>query len=424
MQGIGVIARVLVFTIVASLCAIAPAAAQSGADLEAFLQKFPITDGEPPNSPVTYYIDAWNFGPETAENVVISDVLPAGATFVSTSVDGCSYNDATRTFSCDIGALDPDTGFSADLVVLTPPTPTTMVNTVEVSSATPDPNPANNSMSLSIDVVIFQLSDLAVSTTVSASAVKVKDSVTFTSTVTNNGPSTATNVTWSAPPPFLADIVSFRSSQGACTTTEDRLTCELGGLAPGATATITLEVRPQKDGPYVLSALVSGENDPAFFDPDDSNNFDGAAFQAYYPGSADPAFMLFERQDVPVASFMYNPCGGEFLAVNGTLHQMMTTLQNKSWARFRLFTSYQDLNGVGLTSGTRYRVSGISKGERSVYHGFFPHDYTTVDTLKLIPEDGGDTLLLHQNTHVTVIADGSLFGKVTASVDNARLECK
>jgi len=420
MHVVRVFSRVLAFTVVASLWASAPAAAQPGADLEVFLQKFPITDGEPPSSPVRYFIDVWNFGPDVADNVVLTDVLPAGATFLSTSAEGCSYNDAARTFRCDIGSLDPVTGFSADLEILTPSTPTTMVNTVEVSSATPDPNPANNSMSLSIDVVIFQVADLAVSTTVSSPTVKVHDRVTFTSTVRNNGPSPATSVTWSAPPPFLSDIVSLTSSQGSCTATEDQLTCELGALAPGATATIALQVKPQKDGPVVLSASVSGENDPAFFDSDDSNNFASAAANADYPGKSDPAFMLLDRQDVPVASFIENPCAGEVLAVNGTLHQLMTTLQNHAWVRSRLYTSYQDLNGIGLTSGTTYRISGISKDSQSVYFGFFPRDYTTVDTLKLIPDDGGETLVLHQNTHVTIHPDGT----VTASVDNARLECK
>ena len=55
-----------------------------------------------------------------------------------------------------------------------------------------------------------------------------------------------------------------------------------------------------------------------------------------------------------------------------------------------------------------------------MYFGFFPRNYTTIDSFKLIPQEGGDSLLLHQNTHVTIHPDGT----VTAIVDNARLECK
>ncbi len=421
-QAIRTTVRVFALTVLAFVSVVAPAAAQSNADLEAFLQKFPITDGEPPNSPVTYFIDIWNYGPDAAENVVLTDVLPPGATFISTSTDGCSYDDPTRTFSCQFGTVDPVTGYSADLVLQTPATEGPMVNTVHVSSTTHDPFPDNNSSSLTIDVVTFQLADLAVDVQVSAPSVKVHSAVTFTSTIHNNGPSTATAATWSASAPFLSDIVSVKPSQGFCTTTDGDITCHLGAMASGATATVALTVKPQKDGLVLTFASVSGEDDPAFFDPDDSNNFGSAVADAYYPGNADPAFSTKQRLDVPIATLYLNPCNGEVLAVNGVEHEVMTTSTTPAnkWVRQRLFISYQDLNGVGLTTGTAYRVSGITKQSESVFEGFFPRDFTTVDTLKLIPNGGGDTLMLHQNTHVTIHTDGT----VTAVVDNARIECK
>src|SRR5439155_18369134 len=130
------------------------------------------------------------------------------------------------------------------LVVRTPSTPTTMVNTAQVFSTTPDPNSANNSSSLTINVVVFELSDLAVTMSTSAGSVLVHRAVTFTSTITNNGPSTATSVTWAASPPFLADIVSVTPSQGVCTTTPDEITCQLGAITAGAMATVAFEMKP------------------------------------------------------------------------------------------------------------------------------------------------------------------------------------
>jgi hypothetical protein len=254
----------------------------------------------------------------------------------------------------------------------------------------------------------------------SADAVKVHEAVTFTSIITNNGPSTATSVTWTAFRPFLANIASLTPSQGVCTTTPDEITCQLGALAPGATASVALQVKPQKDGFVMTFASVSGEDDPAFFDPDDSNNFASAVVDVNYPGNADPAFSMMTRTDIPIAGLLYNPCGDEYVAVKGTVHQVLTSTANHAWNRSRLFTSYQDLSGVGLTSGAVYRVGGISHQSQSVSFGFFPRDYTTLDTFKLIPQGGGDSLLLHQNTHVTIHPDG----RVTATVDNARVECK
>ncbi len=53
---------------------------------------------------VTYTLSVSNVGTTDAHDVLVSDVLPAGVTFVSASA-GCTYNAANRTVSCDAGDL-------------------------------------------------------------------------------------------------------------------------------------------------------------------------------------------------------------------------------------------------------------------------------------------------------------------------------
>jgi hypothetical protein len=402
------------------LCSITPASAQTGADLEIFVQKFPITSGEPTNASVTYFVDVWNYGPADAENVVVTDVLPVGAAFESTPSEECSFVESTRTIRCERGTLSPATGMSLAFVLRAPAAPTTMENTARVASSTTDPNPANDFMTVAIDVVQFKLSDLAMTMTASAESVLVHRAVTFTSTVTNRGPSAATSVTWSSYPPFLSDVISIKPSQGACQTTTDEIVCALGALAVNASATVTLEVKPQNDGFVSNFASVSGENDPSFFDVDDSNDFAFAAVDVKYPGKADPAYSTTVRQDLPYSTLVYNPCAGEAVGIAGTLRKVMSSTTNQVWNRTRVFTSYQDLQGVAMTSGTLYRAIGVSHESKSIYSGFFPRTFTTVDNFKLVPEGAGETLLLHQTTHVTINADGT----ATATVDNPKLECK
>jgi hypothetical protein len=249
--------------------------------------------------------------------------------------------------------------------------------------------------------------------------VLVHRAVVFTSTVTNLGPHPATSLTWSAFPPFLADVISVKPSQGACQTTSEEIVCELGAVAVNASAMVTLEMKPQKDGFVSNFASISGENDPSFFDADDSNNFAFAAVDVKYPGR-DPAYSSTVRQDIPYSTVVYNPCGGEVIGLAGTVRKVISSTTNQLWNRTRLFTRYQDLSGVGFTSGTTYSAIGVSHESRSVYNGFFPRGFTTSDNFKLVPEGGGDPLVLHQTTHVTFNADGT----TTATVDNPRLECK
>ena len=152
-QIIGTISRVTALTIAAFVCATGVAAAQSSADLEVFLRKAPVTDGEDTDFPITYYIDISNTGSGDAENVVLTDTLPADAIFESTDSEGCAFDSTAHTFTCQLGLLPANSDAFVNFVVRTPPSPATIVNTASVSSSTPDPDPSDNSASLSIDVI-------------------------------------------------------------------------------------------------------------------------------------------------------------------------------------------------------------------------------------------------------------------------------
>lgn len=62
--------------------------------------KVTVTSGEE----ITYTLKVRNVGNTTAHNVIVSDILPDGATFVSASA-GCTYNSTTRRVTCDAGTL-------------------------------------------------------------------------------------------------------------------------------------------------------------------------------------------------------------------------------------------------------------------------------------------------------------------------------
>jgi uncharacterized repeat protein (TIGR01451 family) len=150
---IGVFSRVTVITGVAFLAATGVAAAQSDADLEVYLEKVPVTEEEATDFPITYSINIINAGAGDAENVVLTDVLPADVAFESTTSTACVFEGTERRFTCNLGLLPAKADVSIDLVVRTPVTPTTIVNTASVSSSTPDPDPVDNSATLSLNVV-------------------------------------------------------------------------------------------------------------------------------------------------------------------------------------------------------------------------------------------------------------------------------
>ncbi len=85
---------------------------------------------------------------------------------------------------------------------------------------------------------------------------------TYTATITNAGPSASTNIAFNAFLPASGVLVSAQPSAGACSTSTG-VSCNLGGLASGASTTVTLVVQQTVAGAVSLSAQVSGsENDP------------------------------------------------------------------------------------------------------------------------------------------------------------------
>jgi uncharacterized repeat protein (TIGR01451 family) len=80
--------------------------------------------------------------------------------------------------------------------------------------------------------------------------------ITYTLTVTNNGPVSAAAVTLSDPLPPGLVLLSASGSQGACNSAAP-VRCDLGSLASGASATVKIVARPKATGKVSNTATVS-----------------------------------------------------------------------------------------------------------------------------------------------------------------------
>jgi uncharacterized repeat protein (TIGR01451 family) len=87
-------------------------------------------------------------------------------------------------------------------------------------------------------------------------AVPLGNNLTFTITVTNNGPTTATGVTLTDTLAAGLVLVSATPSQGSCSGTGP-ISCPLGTLAGGASATVTVVASASTTGSYANTASVT-----------------------------------------------------------------------------------------------------------------------------------------------------------------------
>jgi uncharacterized repeat protein (TIGR01451 family)/CSLREA domain-containing protein len=129
------------------------------------------------------------------------------------------------------------------------------------------------------DIGAFEVApmvDLSIAKSGAPNPVVSGNRLTYTLTVTNNGPGGATGVTVTDQLPDSVHFNSMSSTQGTCTrstTTKQSpkngtVTCSLGALASGATSSVTIVVTTTTPGKLINTATVSGNE----FDPNQGNN--------------------------------------------------------------------------------------------------------------------------------------------------------
>lgn len=143
---------------------------------------------------IRYRVTVTNTGPNGADNVVVTDPLPANVLFSEAESSGnVSFDPVTRIATVRVDFLPPLDSFSSTiaLIPLAPLAGTDLINTIRVDSDTPDPNHTNDTVTSVIP--IGALVDLVVNLTGPAQ-LAVGTTGTYTITVKNNGPNVATNV--------------------------------------------------------------------------------------------------------------------------------------------------------------------------------------------------------------------------------------
>ena len=220
---------------------------------------------------VTYTLTVTNQSLDTAATGVrITDALPAGVAYVRHD-SGPDYDPMSGVWNVgDVPAGGSAfVGITARVELGTGGQ--TITNTATITSADQaDPNPDNDSDDAALTV---QAADLELTKVATPEPVQAGESLTYTLTVKNTGPSPATGLKVVDTLPAAVITVSTQSAAGTCelrTNGEGRqeVVWTLARLAVGATVTVTLVVEPTKVGALTNEATVSALE----ADPNEKNN--------------------------------------------------------------------------------------------------------------------------------------------------------
>jgi uncharacterized repeat protein (TIGR01451 family) len=237
---------------------------------------------------VTYTITVNNAGPSPAQNVVVTDTLPAGVSLVATS--GCA-EDPSAVPTCSLGtiAVNGSAQYTVTVAVDAALPAGTIHNAVSVTADTFDPNTGNNDNGE--DTQVITEADLAVNKIAHPSGwIPLGGTVSYEIIVTNNGPSDAVNVSSTE---ALPAGLTFSDTSGCLEDPNGVPTCSLGTLNPGQSVTywVNTTVNEIANGTFSNTVTVGSDTTDPNPDNNESTN-DAAALLRDIPGPGRLALML------------------------------------------------------------------------------------------------------------------------------------
>ncbi|NPA31843.1 MAG: DUF11 domain-containing protein, partial [Chloroflexi bacterium] len=255
-----------------------------------------------PGDTVTFTLTLVNDGPNTATDIEVADSLPNGYAYIANSIDGDAgssgatitpddSNAPTLKWAVDALQKDERVTLTFQATVNAGGDYTNIAEVTAADQADPDSTPGNrdpNEDDYAAASITYQPeADLELSKSVDPTTAGPGDTVTFTVTVTNNGPNDATGVEVTDQLPGGYAYVSDDSG-GAYDSATGVWT--VGALANGASATLTITATVNASGDYTNIAEVTAADQA---DPDsmpgngDPNEDDYAAVGITYQPEAD-----------------------------------------------------------------------------------------------------------------------------------------
>ena len=237
---------------------------------------------------LTYTITVANAGSSDAQNVQLTDTVPAGTRFVSLQQSsGSAFScttpaiGATGTVTCSSATIGAASNAVFQLVVRVDPNAAngaTITNTASVSSDTSDPASANNSTTKTTTVT--READLALTITDAPDPVVPGGNITYTIDFVNNGAGAASNASVTNAIPDGTSFVSAGVLSGSDWTitapapgaTNDNIVFTKSSVAPAETARFEVVVQVAGDTTAGTTITDSASATSGTTDPSSANN--------------------------------------------------------------------------------------------------------------------------------------------------------
>jgi uncharacterized repeat protein (TIGR01451 family) len=230
---------------------------------------------------VTFTINLYNAGPSNATNVIVTDTVNPinGLIFDSYTATQGTYNSLNGIWT--VGDLNYNSSAQLTLKFIVNSIGQ-ITNTVVAAADEEDPHPEDNTSSVTVNGQ--PSADIGVEKTIIPTTQNYGGQVTHIITVTNHGPSNATDVVVTDILPDGAKLIYVSSNPSQGTFSELNNAWNIGNLLNGESATLEIIFTVNGTGEIVNTATKTHANE---FDPNSENDSSSATLTV--PSAADIA---------------------------------------------------------------------------------------------------------------------------------------
>lgn len=238
---------------------------------------------------VTYTLSVTNIGPNTANNVELVHTLGSGLFYSDSTFSQGTVSAVGQVITFQLGSIASGSNAVATVTVNATTIGATFT-TASVTALETDPFPGNNAARH--DLVVNPSADLAAVVSQSNNPALLGSTNTYTISVTNSGPSTATSVVVTNRLVGPGIVLSATASQGSAIVSSSEVIFNLGSINANGSASLQVATRPSATGVITnLSTVVSQVQDPV------TNNNVAVAITTSVSTSADLAVSLVGTPD-------------------------------------------------------------------------------------------------------------------------------